>query len=468
MRPENGDLTSPDQGVRILPCATQVGTYSIGETPNVSENEQKPVRQITRLRPTNPPEVVLAAGTQASGELKAEGDVRVDGIFEGRIEVVGWVIVGEQARVTADIAARHVQVNGWVRGSVQAVGQVQVGSTGQVWGDVDAVEVFVDPGGQVHSSDEGPPLQPTLPSMPAPKPETPTVEVIPPARHPAREHLRQAEAKARQETLRRWVLSLGVIVAGVLIVCGILVLSGLLPGAAPVPTPTLLAAGPTTAPTRQPTSTPSPTSTALPTATPTHTTAPTATPAPSPTSTAQPTHTPTVPPTAPATSAPTVTAAPATPTPTATAAATAAPATPTPTVTAAPATPTLTATTAPVTPTVSPTSTITAYPFVPDGPVVSEYPNCAPAVVWLRGQVRNATPEQLQYVQVQARHPDGRTLTEPVQPNGSYEVRLYTQGPCPVTLVDSRDGTTLSPTVNVEYADTCNGSAFTLHWKRTE
>lgn len=105
---------------------------------------------------------------------------------------------------------------------------------------------------------------------------------------------------------------------------------------------------------------------------------------------------------------------------------------------------------------------------MPDGPVVSEYPNCAPAVVWLRGEVRNATPEQLQHVQVRVRHPDDHVLTEPVQPNGSYEVRLYTQGPCPVTLVDSRDGTHLSPTVNIEYADTCNGSAFTLHWKRVE
>ena len=397
----------------------------------LAEGEQK-----ARLRPARPPEVVLAAGTQVNGELKTEGDVRVDGVFEGRIEVTGWVVVSQAARVIADVTARHVQVNGLVHGSVRAVGQVQVGPAGQVWGDITAADVLVEPGGEVHPAGETPPLQPTLPlPMPAAEPPAPPVEVIRPERSPAREHLRQAEERLHSAGARTgwwprlrqpWFIAAGAIAAGLLIVCGVLALAGVVPGAGPGAAGTPIASRPDTA-----TSSPARLTPAVTGISPTATRLPTATPSPSiPTPTATqrpPTKTPTRTPTKAPANSPTRPAA---------------------------------------SPTASPSSTVSPYPFAPDGPVTSEYPNCAPSVVWLRGQVRNATPEQLAHVQVQARHPDGRVLTEPVQPNGSYEIRLYSQGPCPVTLVDSRDGTQLSQTVNIEYADTCNGSAFTLHWKR--
>ncbi len=394
------------------------------------EDNQTMQPQPARLRPTQPPEVVLAGGTQTTGELKAEGNVLVDGTYEGRIEGVGWVIVGEHAQVTADILARHVRVDGQVRGDIQAVGQVQVGSTGQVWGQVTAAHVLVEPGGAVHAAGDGSPATSMRPALaPAAQPPPPPVEIVRPTRSPARERLRRAEQQMRRPSIPRWALGLGVVALVILALGGTLALSGVLSGAAPSPTPAQIAAGPSATTSGPQTSGPSP--------------------APAPTATPSPTRTPTASPTA----IPTATD---TPTPTRTP-------TEKPAPTAAP-----TSTRPPATPTPTPTSPAPAHPFVPDGPVVAEHPNCAPAVVWLRGQVRQATPEQLQHVQVQVRHPDGRVLTEPVQPDGSYEVRLYSQGPCPVTLVDSRDGTPLSPTVPIEYADTCNGSAFTLHWKRVE
>jgi len=344
------------------------------------DNQTKPP---ARLRPLQPPDVVLAADTQTTGELKSEGNVLVDGVYEGRIEVVGWLIVGQRARVTADILARHVRVDGQVHGDIQAVGQVQVGPTGQVRGAVTAAHVLVDPGGAVYAAGDSPPVQPIPPAPTVGAPSMPPVEIVRSARSPARERLSRAEKQLRWRTWRRWAGVLGVAAIVLLAIWGTLVLSGVLSSAVPSPTPTQLVAG-------------------LP-----------QTPEPSPTRSAKPSATATV-------------------------------------------------TAIPRTPTASPPP----YPFMPAGPVVSEYPNCAPAVVWLRGRVQEATPEQLQHVKVQVRYPDGRVLSEPVQPDGSYEVRLYPQGPCLVTLIDDREGTLLSPTVPVEYADLCLGSAFTLHWRR--
>ncbi|MBU1750660.1 MAG: polymer-forming cytoskeletal protein, partial [Chloroflexi bacterium] len=203
--------------------------------------------QPQRLRPARRSEVVLARGTRATGELKSEGDIRVDGVFEGRIEGVGWVIVGPEAQITGDIVARHVLVDGWVHGNVQAVGQVQVRPTGQVWGDVMAAQVLVDPGAEMHPAGEEPPpprAAPARPPVEIRQPDEPSVSLSP----AGRDWLRQP-----------WAVAAGVIAAGILVVCGVLVLSGVFAGPGELGTPTQVAqretATSTTAPTVRPTQT---------------------------------------------------------------------------------------------------------------------------------------------------------------------------------------------------------------------
>lgn len=60
---------------------------------------------------------------------------------------MGNVIIGEAAKVVADITGRNISVAGAVRGNIKATGRLEILSTGQVWGDISVESFLIDEGG---------------------------------------------------------------------------------------------------------------------------------------------------------------------------------------------------------------------------------------------------------------------------------------------------------------------------------
>ena len=90
---------------------------------------------------------ILGPTASFQGHLKAEGNVRIDGYFEGSVETTGNVIIGEAAKVIADITANNVQVWGAVKGSITTSGRLEILPSGRVWGDIKATSLLIDEGG---------------------------------------------------------------------------------------------------------------------------------------------------------------------------------------------------------------------------------------------------------------------------------------------------------------------------------
>lgn len=81
------------------------------------------------------------------GELKCDGGVRIDGVFQGTLETMGNVIVGETAKVVADLVGRNISISGAVKGNITASGRLEILSTGLVWGDIQVASFLIDEGG---------------------------------------------------------------------------------------------------------------------------------------------------------------------------------------------------------------------------------------------------------------------------------------------------------------------------------
>ena len=90
---------------------------------------------------------VLGPTASFQGHLKAEGNVRIDGHFDGSIETTGNVIIGEGAKVTADIAADNIQVWGAVKGDIITSGRLEILTSGRVWGAIKVTSLLIDEGG---------------------------------------------------------------------------------------------------------------------------------------------------------------------------------------------------------------------------------------------------------------------------------------------------------------------------------
>jgi cytoskeletal protein CcmA (bactofilin family) len=79
---------------------------------------------------------VLGTGIIWKGKLSGSGGLRIEGAFEGDINLRGLLVVGETGRVTCEtLQANTVIVAGAVRGNITAE-KVEIRATGRVWGDV--------------------------------------------------------------------------------------------------------------------------------------------------------------------------------------------------------------------------------------------------------------------------------------------------------------------------------------------
>ena len=92
-------------------------------------------------------EAVIGPAASFNGYLKCDGSVRIDGLCEGSIETAGNVIIGEGAKIVADITAENVSVSGAVKGSITARGRLEILSTGRVWADLAVTSFLIDEGG---------------------------------------------------------------------------------------------------------------------------------------------------------------------------------------------------------------------------------------------------------------------------------------------------------------------------------
>lgn len=90
-------------------------------------------------------ETVLGANSVMEGVFRSSANVRLDGAFTGTLEITGNVLVGETARINADINARNISIAGAVRGNVSGK-KVQLLRTGRIWGDIRATALTTEEG----------------------------------------------------------------------------------------------------------------------------------------------------------------------------------------------------------------------------------------------------------------------------------------------------------------------------------
>ncbi len=92
-------------------------------------------------------ETVIGPNANFKGSVQSDGGMRIDGIFEGTIELAGNLVIGENGKVVADVKAQNVSVSGAVKGTVSATGRLEILSSGRVWGDISVASFLIDEGG---------------------------------------------------------------------------------------------------------------------------------------------------------------------------------------------------------------------------------------------------------------------------------------------------------------------------------
>jgi cytoskeletal protein CcmA (bactofilin family) len=89
---------------------------------------------------------LLGKGSEFEGKLSFEGQVRIDGRYSGQIATKDTLVIGEGAKVNAEIQAGTVIVNGQVEGNIKATVMVELHPPARVRGSIESPALSIDKG----------------------------------------------------------------------------------------------------------------------------------------------------------------------------------------------------------------------------------------------------------------------------------------------------------------------------------
>jgi cytoskeletal protein CcmA (bactofilin family) len=120
--------------------------------PLIGKKEEKPTMAMLKREEDNvvarPGEIhtLLGKGSEFEGKLTFEGQVRIDGKFSGQIFTKDTLVIGDGARVNAEINAGTVIVNGVVEGNIRATQIIELHQPGRIKGNLEAPALSIDRG----------------------------------------------------------------------------------------------------------------------------------------------------------------------------------------------------------------------------------------------------------------------------------------------------------------------------------
>ena len=88
----------------------------------------------------------FAKDTIIIGNIESDGDIRMDGVMEGKLSCKGRVVIGPEARIKGTINARNAEILGIVEGEITVIDLLTLKSTAQITGDLLMGKFSVEPG----------------------------------------------------------------------------------------------------------------------------------------------------------------------------------------------------------------------------------------------------------------------------------------------------------------------------------
>ncbi len=79
---------------------------------------------------------IIGAGSAVSGDVRANGFIRVDGDIDGNLDSTGNIIIGNKARINGNINALSTVVGGIVIGDIYAPNGIKLLSSSAVIGNI--------------------------------------------------------------------------------------------------------------------------------------------------------------------------------------------------------------------------------------------------------------------------------------------------------------------------------------------
>lgn len=88
----------------------------------------------------------LSSGTIMKGDIKSNGDFRIDGILYGSINSKGKVVVGASGKVEGEIICQNSDISGEINANIIVHELLSLKGSARLTGDIFATKLAIEPG----------------------------------------------------------------------------------------------------------------------------------------------------------------------------------------------------------------------------------------------------------------------------------------------------------------------------------
>ncbi len=96
--------------------------------------------------PETPSVNIIGAGTVIEGDIKSEGDVRIDGTLNGSLVSKGKLVLGATGMVDGEVTCQNADISGTINGKIKVSELLSLKSSSKLTGDITTNKLSIEPG----------------------------------------------------------------------------------------------------------------------------------------------------------------------------------------------------------------------------------------------------------------------------------------------------------------------------------
>ncbi|MDC0380253.1 polymer-forming cytoskeletal protein [Flavobacteriaceae bacterium] len=94
----------------------------------------------------------IAQGTAFEGDLKSEGDFRIEGAIIGTLTTKGKVVIGSTGKINGSLSCKNADIEGSFKGELVVSETLSLRATARVQGEVQTGKLAVEPGASFNAN----------------------------------------------------------------------------------------------------------------------------------------------------------------------------------------------------------------------------------------------------------------------------------------------------------------------------
>ena len=97
-------------------------------------------------------ETIIGHSVKVKGNFHGQGNIIIEGRVEGSVKTDNYLLIGEKAKILADIKAKDAKIGGEIQGNIKIAGYLEIKSSAKIKGDIETSHISIEKGAIINGN----------------------------------------------------------------------------------------------------------------------------------------------------------------------------------------------------------------------------------------------------------------------------------------------------------------------------